>query len=111
MMFLSTVGQSLGPEMLMKFIHPEEAIKRLAASVGIDTLKLIKTMEEQQAELGQMQQQQMIGNLTGQAGQLAKAPLMDPDKNPQLIEGLTNALQPQQPAPEAGPDAQGQLQG
>jgi hypothetical protein len=111
MMFLSTVGQSLGPEMLMKFIHPEEAIKRLAASVGIDTLKLIKTMEEQQAELNQMQQQQMIGNLTGQAGQLAKAPLMDPDKNPQLIEGLTNALQPQQPAPEAGPDAQGQLQG
>jgi hypothetical protein len=111
MMFLSTVGQSLGPEMLMKFIHPEEAIKRLAASVGIDTLKLIKTMEEQQAELGQMQQQQMIGSLTGQAGQLAKAPLMDPDKNPQLIEGLTNALQPQQPAPEASPDAQGQLQG
>jgi hypothetical protein len=103
MMFLQTVGQSLGPEMLMKFIHPEEAIKRLAASVGIDTLKLIKTMEEQQQELAQAQQQAMVGSLTNQAGQLAKTPLMDPDKNPQLIESLSNAIQPQSTAPTEGP--------
>jgi hypothetical protein len=91
MMFLSTVSQSLGPEMLMKFIHPEEAIKRLAASQGIDPLSLIKTKEEQAAEMQTQQAQAMQGSIVNQMGNLAKAPLMDPSKNPEALDSLRNA--------------------
>jgi hypothetical protein len=93
MMFLTTVSQSLGPEMLMKFIHPDEAIKRLAAAQGIDTLKLIKTQEEQAAELQKAQAQAMQGTLMQQAGNLAKAPMLDPSKNPEVLDSLRNASQ------------------
>jgi hypothetical protein len=92
-MFLQTVGQALGPEMLMKFIHPDEAIKRLAASQGIDTLKLIKTTEEQNGEMQKAQAQAMQGTLMQQAGSLAKAPMMDPSKNPEALDALRNVSQ------------------
>jgi len=90
MMFLSTISQSMGPEMMMTFINPEEAIKRLAAAQGIDTLKLVKTQEERNVEKSQMATQSAQASLIGQAGNLAKAPLLDPSKNPQAIESLSN---------------------
>jgi hypothetical protein len=90
MMFLSTISQSMGPEMMMTFINPEEAIKRLAAAQGIDTLKLVKTQEERNVEKSQMAAQSAQASLIGQAGNLAKAPLLDPSKNPQAIESLSN---------------------
>lgn len=90
MMFLSTVAQSLGPEMVMKFIHPDEAIKRLAASQGIDTLSLIKTKEEQAAEMQSQQAQAMQGSMVNQMGDLAKAPLLDPSKNPEALDSIRN---------------------
>lgn len=90
MMFLSTVSQSLGPEMVMKFIHPDEAIKRLAASQGIDTLSLIKTKEEQAAEMQSQQAQAMQGSMVNQMGDLAKAPLLDPSKNPEALDSIRN---------------------
>ena len=48
-MFMQTVAGTVGPEALMRFINPMEAIKRLAAAQGIDTLNLVKT-EEQMAD-------------------------------------------------------------
>ena len=45
-MFMGTIAQTVGPEALMKFINPLEAIKRLAAAQGIDVLNLVKTPEE-----------------------------------------------------------------
>ena len=90
MMFLQTIGQSLGPEMLMKYIHPDEAIKRLAASQGIDTLRLIKTQQEQAAEMQAAQAQAMQGSLISQAGNLAKAPMLDPSKNPEALDSIRN---------------------
>jgi hypothetical protein len=90
MMFLQTIGQSLGPEMLMKYIHPDEAIKRLAASQGIDTLRLVKTQQEQAAEMQAAQAQAMQGSLINQAGNLAKAPMLDPSKNPEALDSLRN---------------------
>jgi hypothetical protein len=90
MMFLSTVGQSLGPEMIMKYIHPEEAIKRLAASQGIDTLNLIKTKDEMAAEMQSQQAQAMQGSMVNQMGELAKAPLLDPSKNPEALDSIRN---------------------
>jgi hypothetical protein len=101
MMFLSTISQAMGPEMMLKFINAEEAIKRLAASQGIDTLKLVKTEEERNAEMTQMTTQQSQASLVNQAGNLAKAPLFDPSKNPEALDALRNATanfaQPGQP--------------
>ena len=47
---MGTVAQTLGPEALVKFVNPSEAIQRLAAAQGIDVLNLIRTPEELQAE-------------------------------------------------------------
>lgn len=106
MMFLQTVSQALGPEAMVKFVDPEEAIKRLAAAQGIDTVKLVKTAEQRQQEEQQMRQQMAQGTLLGQAGQLAKAPMMDPDKNPGVMEAMQNTVngiaQSTQPPAPAG---------
>jgi hypothetical protein len=120
MMFLQTVSQSLGPEIMMKFINPDEAVKRLAAAQGIDILNLVKTQEQQNAEMKQMQRQQALQSLTEQVGQFASSPLMDPTKNPQALDGIQQTLQnlggtgilpggqPQQPpAPAPTPGAPG----
>ena len=102
MMFLQTVSQALGPEAMIKFVDPEEAIKRLAAAQGIDTVKLVKTADQRQQEEQQMRQQMTQASIMGQAGQLAKAPMMDPEKNPGVLEamqntvdGISSAAQPQ----------------
>jgi hypothetical protein len=92
MMFLQTISQALGPEAMAQYIDPEEAVKRLAAAQGIDTLKLVKTADQRQQEKQQMQQMNMTTSLMGQAGQLAKAPMMDPDKNPGSLEELQNVV-------------------
>ena len=83
---------------MAKYIDPEEAVKRLAAAQGIDTLKLVKTAQERDAEMQKMQQANMSNNLMGQAGQLVKAPMMDPTKNPGAIEALQNVVNTAQQA-------------
>ena len=50
-------------------------------------------MDERNAEQQQAMQAQQMQSLTDQAGQLAGTPLMDPSKNPELVEGLTAAAQ------------------
>jgi hypothetical protein len=92
MMFLQTISQALGPEAMAQYIDPEEAVKRLAAAQGIDALKLVKTAEMRQEEQQKAMQMNMTTNLVGQAGQLAKAPMMDPTKNPDSIEALQNVV-------------------
>ena len=92
MMFLQTVSQALGPEAMMKFVNPEEAIKRLAAAQGIDTIKLVKTGEERDAEEQKMRQQMSQASMMNQMGQLAKAPVMDPDKNPAVLDAVQNTV-------------------
>ena len=79
-MFIQTIAQTLGPEALMKFVDPSEAIKRLAAAQGIDVLNLIKSPEELQQDMMQQQQMQAQQSLVDQAGQLASAPALDPSK-------------------------------
>jgi len=101
--FIGTVAQTLGPEALVKFIDPSEAIKRLAAAQGIDVLNLVRSPEQLQQ---MMQQQQAIAaqkSIIDQTGQLANTPLMDPDKNPQVAEqaaATIQGLQQQQPPPQ-----------
>jgi hypothetical protein len=82
--FIGTIAQTMGPEAMMKYINPEEAIKRLAAAQGIDVLNLVKSATQLQQDQQQGMQQQMQQSLMDQAGQLASAPMFDPSKNPNL---------------------------
>tara|TARA_B100001094_G_scaffold175409_1_gene169552 strand:- start:41 stop:1606 length:1566 start_codon:yes stop_codon:yes gene_type:complete len=83
--FIGTIAQTLGPEALMQYINPAEAIKRLAAAQGIDVLNLVKTEQQMAEEMQAAQQAQTQQSLVDQAGQLAGTPLMDPQKNPQMM--------------------------
>ena len=91
--FIATIAQTLGPEALVKFIDPSEAIKRLAAAQGIDVLNLVRSGDQ----LNQLKQEQVSEranqSLIDQAGQLAGTPLMDPQKNPQIAEQAAAALE------------------
>ena len=82
--FIATVAQQLGPEALMKYVEPLEAIRRLAAAQGIDVLNLIKSQEQIDQEMQAMQQAQAQQSLVDQAGQMAGTPMMDPSKNPAM---------------------------
>ena len=84
--FLQTIAQTMGPEAIAQYINPDEVIKRLAAAQGIDVLNLVKSMEEIQQEQQQQQQQAMQMEEMKQAPNMMKAPLLDPSKNPQLLE-------------------------
>lgn len=93
--FIGTIAQTLGPEMLMKFINPDEAIKRLAAAQGIDVLNLVKSVEQQQQEQSAQVKQQAAMLLTKQAGQFMQAPMADPSKNPnaeEMFGGMSGAM-------------------
>ena len=76
-MFVGTIAQTLGPEALMKYINPLEAIKRLAAAQGIDVLNLVKTEEQMAQEKEEMMQTQQNQTLLEQAGQFANSKLAD----------------------------------
>tara|TARA_B100000424_G_scaffold109172_1_gene82166 strand:- start:2020 stop:2331 length:312 start_codon:yes stop_codon:yes gene_type:complete len=89
---MGTVAQTLGPEAMLKFINPSEAIQRLAAAQGIDVLNLIKTPEQLEQDKQMMMQQQTQQELVKQTGQLAGTPLMDPSKNPQIAEQAQAAI-------------------
>ena len=88
--FIQTIAQTMGPEVMGKFLDPGEFVKRLAAAQGIDVLNLVKTPEtmaqEKQAQQQAMQQQEMLE----QAGQLASAPMMDPSKTPAMGRTLND---------------------
>jgi len=98
--FIQTIGQVLGPEALMKFVDPSEAIKRLAAAQGIDVLNLVRT-PQQLEQMKQMQQAQAAQqSLVNQTGQIAGTPLMDPEKNPELAEQASAVIQGLQQPPQ-----------
>ena len=90
--FIGTVSQALGPDIMRQFVNVDEAIKRLATSIGIDTANLVKTQEEIQAEMQAMQQQQLIQSLGPAA---LGSPLLDPKNNAQAqqLTEETNAEQ------------------
>jgi len=90
--FIGTVSQALGPDVMRQFMNLDEAIKRLANSIGIDTANLVKSQEEIQAEMQAQQQQQLIQHLGPAA---LGSPLMDPQKNAQAqqLTEETNANQ------------------
>ena len=86
--FIGTVAQALGPDVMRQFVNVDEAVKRLATSIGIDTTNLIKSQEQIAAEQQQAQQQQLIQSL-GPAALGSK--LLDPKNNAQAQQ-LTEEL-------------------
>ena len=85
-MFVQTIAQTLGPESLMRFINPLEAIKRLAAAQGIDVLNLVKTEQQLTEDKEMMMQEKQNQTLLEQAGQFANSPAADPSKQQPPIE-------------------------
>ena len=85
-MFLQTVAQTMGPEAIAKYIDPSEVIKRLATAQGIETLGLVKSQQQLQGEMQQQQQMMQQQELLKQAGQFAASPMMDPTKNPNMMQ-------------------------
>ena len=79
--FAQTLAQTMGPEIMAKYLDPGEYVKRLAAAQGIDVLNLIKTPETMQMEKEQQQQEMQQAEMVKQAGQFASSPMMDPSKN------------------------------
>ena len=90
--FITTIAQTIGPEAMLTYINPEEAIKRLAAAQGIDVLNLVKGMEQQQEEADAQAEQQEEQMMTQQMGQMLKSPILDPTKNPNAPEVINNAM-------------------
>ena len=86
--FLTIVAQTMGPEAIMRFINPEEVIKRLAAAQGIDVLNLVRSMQEIQQEEQAAQQQAMQLEQEKLRVQSMGTPIADPSKNPQLAAQL-----------------------
>ena len=99
--FIQTLGQTIGPDKIPTFIHLEEFTKRLATASGIDQLSLVKTAEERQQEQQAAQQAAQQQSLMDQAGQLAGTPVMDPSKNPGILDQINDST-PQEATPQGG---------
>ena len=95
-MFMGTIAQTVGPEALMNFINPLEAIKRLAAAQGIDVLNLVKTNEQLAEEKEQAMQMQQQQTLLQQAGQLANSKLADSENLQGMMPQGDQQLPPEQ---------------
>ena len=93
-MFMQTIAQTIGPEAMMNFINPDEVIKRLAASSGIDVLNLVKSMQEIQSEQQQQMQQQMAMQ------QQQQAPAMAAVEQKQMQAEMQMAMQQEQQPPQ-----------
>ena len=98
--FLTTIAQTMGPEPMVKYINPEEVIKRLAAAQGIDALNLVRSMQEVQQQEQAVQQQQLGLEEDKLRVQALSSPMADPTKNPQLAEQLDPQQQVQAPPGE-----------
>ena len=57
---------------MMTYINPDEVIKRLAASSGIDALNLVKSQQEVQGAAQQQQQAQQDLEIAKQASQFER---------------------------------------
>ena len=106
--FAQTLAQTMGPEVMAKFLDPGEYVKRLAAAQGIDVLNLVKTPEtmaqEKQQQMQEMQQQELVK----QAGQLASSPMADPSKNPSLGRSLNDGYDQLNGQDQGEPPAEGE---
>ena len=88
--FITTIAQTMGPEVMVKFIDSGEYVKRLATAQGIDVLNLVKTPETMAQEKQQQMQEYQQKAMVDQAGQLAGTPMADPSKNPAIGRAMND---------------------
>jgi hypothetical protein len=83
---LQGLGRGNDRNKLIEYVNVDEAVKRLATSIGIDTANLVKTQDQIQAEQQAAQQQELIQSL-GPAALGSR--LLDPKVNAEA--GLAEA--------------------
>ena len=66
-MFLAGANQVVGPQAVTQYLNVSDYFKRRATALGIETEGLIKTEEEIQQAMQQVQQQEMMMKLGGPA--------------------------------------------
>jgi hypothetical protein len=96
--FMQILQQSIGPDGIATYVMPAELIRRLAASMGMDIIGLVKTDEQMAAE--QQKQQQMA-----MAQQAMQGGMADPQKlaNAAAISQEMAAPPPADAPPEQQP--------
>ena len=113
--FLQTISQTMGPEALQTYINPDEVIRRLAGSMGIDQLGLVKGMDQVKGEQQeQMQQQASMDQdlaLTKQASQFQANNPNDPSQAGSPPEEGAAPLSPQASGEGGAPPALGGPEG
>lgn len=93
--FSQVLATTLGPEAIQQFVKAPEYIKRIATSMSLDTLGLVKTDEEIQKEQQEAQQMQM-----------ALAAMQSPANDPQKQAQAAATEQEMQMREEAPPTEQ-----
>ena len=71
--FIQILQQSIGPEGMAQYVNNTELIKRLASSMGISPLGLVKSEQQIQAEMQQAQQQALAQQLAANPQGVAAA--------------------------------------
>ena len=105
--FAQTLAATMGPEVIAKYLDPGEYVKRLAAAQGIDVLNLVKTPETMAQEKAQQQQEYAQQSMVDQASAFAKAPGMDPSKNPAIGRALNDGYDQLNDSSQGEPPNQG----
>jgi len=95
--FISVIAQTMGPDAIVQYINPDELIKRLAASSGIDVLNLVKSVQELQAEREQEQAMQQQMMMQQQAPQMAAVEQRAAQAEMQQEQQMLQQQQPEQP--------------
>lgn len=88
--FMTILQQTLGPEGITTYVMPSELIRRLAASMGMDIIGLVKTEEQLAAEQQQAQQMAL-------AQQAMAAGMADPQKLANAAATTAEMTAPPQP--------------
>jgi hypothetical protein len=91
--FMQILQQTIGPEGIAQYVIPTELIRRLASSMGISPLGLVKTDQQLAAEAQQAQQQAM-------AQQAMAAGMADPQKLANAAATSQEMAMAQQQPPE-----------
>jgi hypothetical protein len=87
--FVQTIGATM-PDAIPQYIQPGELIRRLAGSLGIDTLNLVKTDEQIAQEQQQAQEQALMQ-------QAMQSPMNDPSKIAQAAQVAQSGMESANP--------------
>jgi hypothetical protein len=92
--FLADAAQTLGPEVVARYLNPGEYLARQAAAQGITTKGLVRSDEELAAEAQQQQQAQMAQSMTEKLGPAVIREAGNPESN---MANAMSAMAAQQP--------------